>query len=347
MNKIILIGPINKGQAPCTGDTMKNQLFLERFNEIFSKVIAVDTYQWEKRPWCLLTLFFSILCNPQSKIIISANPGSADSIIKILNRIGVVERTYYWVVGGSFHKSVENHLFDVSTYVKLAGIFVQGESMVDSLNKNGLMNVSYVPNSKFIHTLPEKHPGSDFIIHFVFLSRIEREKGCDYIIRAAKLLDEAGYKNRYDITFFGKTTNDLSYKEEFKNQIDNNKSLIYRGVLNLLDYDNYQELAKYDVMLFPTYWDGEGFPGVVIDAYIAGLPVIASDWNLNRDVVIDGKTGWIIPVNNIEALALKMEYVINNPEIVKSYSENSQQQALAYDIRNVLSKDNMKRIGLL
>lgn len=347
MNKIILVGPINKGQPPCTGDTMKNQLFLERFKEVFNEVIAVDTYHWKKRPWCLLKLLFSLICNPKAKIIISANPGSADSIIKILNHIGGVNRTYYWVVGGSFHKAIESHLFNVSTYVGLAGIFVQGESMVDTLNKNGLMNVSYVPNSKFIHTLPEKHQGHGSKIHFVFLSRIEREKGCDYIISAAKLLDKFGYKDRYDITFFGNTTNDLSYKEEFKNQIENNDSLTYRGVLNLLNYDNYQELAKYDVMLFPTYWDGEGFPGVIIDAYIAGLPVIASDWNLNRDVVIEGKTGWIIPVNNIEALALKMEYVINNPEIVKIYSENSQRQALAYDIRNVLSKDNMRNIGLL
>lgn len=347
MKKVIFVGPINKGHIPCSGDTMKNQLFLKRFKEVFSKVIDVDTYHWKKRPWCLLKLFFSLLGNPKSIIVISANPGSADIIIKILNRVGAVKRTYYWVVGGSFHKSIENHLLNVSTYVGLAGIFVQGRSMVESLNKSGLRNAICVPNSKFIPSLPEKHQKCGSKIHFVFLSRIEREKGCDYIIKATRLLDARGCKNKYDITFFGKTMNGSSYADEFKKQIDDNESLSYRGVLNLLNYENYQELAKYDVMLFPTYWDGEGFPGVVVDAYIAGLPIIASDWNLNRDVVMDGKTGWIIPVNDIEALALKMEYVINNPEIVRKYSENSQQQAAVYDIRTVLSEDNMRRIGLL
>ncbi len=347
MKKIIFVGPLDKGHIPCEGDTMKNQLFLKRFREVFSKVIDVDAYHWKKRPWCLLKLFFSLLANPKAIIIVSANSGSANIIIKILNRVGAVKRTYYWVVGGNFHKSIENHLFNVSTYFGLAGIFVQGRSMVESLNKSGLRNAIYVPNSKFIPSLPEKHQKFDSKIHFVFLSRIEREKGCDYIIKATRLLDARGYKNKYDITFFGKTMNGSSYAGEFKKQIDDNESLLYRGVLNLLDYENYQELAKYDVMLFPTYWNGEGFPGVVIDAYIAGLPVIASDWNLNKDVVMDGKTGWIIPVNDIEALALKMEYVIDNPEIVRKYSENSQHQAAAYDIRTVLSEDNMRRIGLL
>ena len=30
-------------------------------------------------------------------------------------------------------------------------------------------------------------------------------------------------------------------------------------------------------MLFPTYWHGEGFPGIVIDAFVAGLLVVATD----------------------------------------------------------------------
>ena len=347
MNNSILIGPINMGHSPRGGDTMKNQLFLKRFKDIFDTVVPVDTYNWRKRPWRLLKLFFLLICHPQWKIIISANSRSAYVIIKILNFLGKASRTYYWVIGGSLKKLLESHQLNISTYKGLAGIFVEGKSMVKSLNENGLMNVSCVPNLKFIHTLPEKHPNCGAIFHFVFLSRIEREKGCDYIIRAAKLLDDLGYKKKYDITFYGKTTIDLSYEEEFMKQIDGNDSLIYKGVINLLDYHNYQELSEYDVMLFPTYWEGEGFPGVIIDAFIAGLPVIASDWNLNREVVSEGETGWIIPVHDVEALALKMEYVINNPEIVKTYSKNCQRQALAYDIRNVLSKDNMRKLGLI
>mgnify|MGYP002239410386 CR=1 FL=1 len=62
----------------------------------------------------------------------------------------------------------------------------------------------------------------------------------------------------------------------------------------------YRTLCRYDIMLFPTYWYGEGFPGIVMDAYIAGLPLIASDWNINTEVITE-KTGIIIPPKDEES----------------------------------------------
>ena len=52
-------------------------------------------------------------------------------------------------------------------------------------------------------------------------------------------------------------------------------------------------------MLFPTYYEGEGFAGTLIDAMAAGVPVIASDWKYNKEIVEDGKTG-IIMHNSLE-----------------------------------------------
>lgn len=347
MNSIILIGPIIKGGVPCTGDTVKNQLFLKRFNEVFDKVFAVDTYRWQKRPWCLLEIMCKVLFHKRDKIVVSANPGSADKIFSLLRVLGISKRSFYWVVGGSFHKMIECKRFKVRNYRELKGIFVQGESMVKTLYASGLTNVMYVPNSKYINHIPHKSFFNDDKFHFVFLSRVEREKGCDDIFRACNLLRDKGYEGKFDITFYGKTTTDLSYKDVFEKAVNMHSDLIYKGLLDLRDLSNYDELANYNVMLFPTFWDGEGFPGVIIDAYIAGLPVIASDWNLNKDVVEDGKTGWIIPSRDVEALAEKMIFAIEHPEIVKLFSENSSAKAMEYDSRNVLSEENLKKIGLL
>ena len=41
-NKIVLIGAIHEGKAPCCGETMKNQLFIKRYKELFDKVISTD-----------------------------------------------------------------------------------------------------------------------------------------------------------------------------------------------------------------------------------------------------------------------------------------------------------------
>jgi len=75
-------------------------------------------------------------------------------------------------------------------------------------------------------------------------------------------------------------------------------------------------------MLFPTFWVGEGFPGIIIDAYIAGLPIIASDWNLNGEIIDEKETGFIIKKKDSIQLKDKMKYFIKNPEEIIRIGNN-------------------------
>jgi len=101
------------------------------------------------------------------------------------------------------------------------------------------------------------------------------------------------------------------------------------------------------MMLFPTYWNGEGFPGVVIDAYIAGILMVASDWNLNKEVVEDGVTGYIIPPRNSQILAEIMTKIVENKEDLNYLKQNCIESSKKYDFRNVLSIELMKNLGLI
>lgn len=58
-------------------------------------------------------------------------------------------------------------------------------------------------------------------------------------------------------------------------------------------------LKNYDALLFPTYYEGEGFAGTIIDAFAAGLPVIASDWKYNSEIIKQGITGVITKTHSI------------------------------------------------
>ncbi len=65
------------------------------------------------------------------------------------------------------------------------------------------------------------------------------------------------------------------YLTEFEEECQNSsENLNYKGVLQ--PDEIYQVLSEYDLMLFPTQYYTEGFPGSILDAYISGLPVIAS-----------------------------------------------------------------------
>lgn len=343
-NTILLIGGIHLNHKPTCGETMKNQLFIQRFNELFDKVIPVDTFEWRKRPWCLLHLLFTILFHPSAKVIISAS-SAARYLIKFLYRFPINKNVYFWVVGGNLPNAIKKGRYDIRELNSLVYIPVQGNSMVKELAEIGVKNSIYVPNSKPITYVPTiaSHPeGQPF--RFVFLSRIHPDKGIKEIVEAAKMLDNNGYKGKFNIVFYGKK--DEEYASDFDSIIAQSEAISYHGYLDLTNNHGYELLSSYDMMLFPTYWDGEGFPGVVLDANIAGLPIIASDWNLNTEVIENGKTGIIIPTHDSKALYAAMLSVINGEIDLLAMKNHCVEYVLQYDFRNVLSEDLMKALKL-
>ena len=96
-----------------------------------------------------------------------------------------------------------------------------------------------------------------------------------------------------------------------------------------------------------TYWHGEGFPGIFIDAFIAGLPVIATDWSMNGELIKDGKNGRLIPPHDPEALANTMEKVLADRETLKNMAKTCQETARLYDINHVIDNKLLEQLGLL
>lgn len=54
-------------------------------------------------------------------------------------------------------------------------------------------------------------------------------------------------------------------------------------------------LAGGDVFCFPSLAAGEGLPGVLIEAALAGLPIVATEVPGARDVIVPDRTGAILP----------------------------------------------------
>lgn len=107
---------------------------------------------------------------------------------------------------------------------------------------------------------------------------------------------------------------------------------------------NYDILANYSAMLFPTYWEGEGFPGILIDAMIAGTPVIASDWGYNSEIIENWETGVIIKSKDVDELSRSMLSFINNTEKINTMSHECISQAMSYDTSVLLNNDLFEKI---
>jgi glycosyltransferase involved in cell wall biosynthesis len=53
-------------------------------------------------------------------------------------------------------------------------------------------------------------------------------------------------------------------------------------------------LRNYDALIFPSYYQGEGHPGVLVEAMMAGLPIITTQFRSIPELVQDGVNGLLM-----------------------------------------------------
>lgn len=343
--KVIFVGSLYLAHQPDDGETMKNAILLRTLEKYSIDIIKIDLRNRWQRIFYLIKYLFVLIFLRDSKLLFSASSMPTYKLLRLakcFNRKG--DDIIYWVIGGNFGNNIQGNLVDKKWYADLYRIIVEGEAMKNQLNDCGLDNVMVLPNMKEISYIPHKEYVDRKIKRFVFLSRIIPQKGVDYIIQATNKLVANGI-DKFVVDFYGRI--DPGYEDAFKNGIKDNNHLKYKGFLDLGNKTGYDILASYDAMLFPTYWQGEGFPGIIIDAFVAGLPVIASDWNLNTSLIKDAYNGITVPVHNIEALMEAMTLFINGVLNIKDISINAQNDAEKYNVDNVINRDLLQDLKLL
>jgi glycosyltransferase involved in cell wall biosynthesis len=71
-----------------------------------------------------------------------------------------------------------------------------------------------------------------------------------------------------------------------------------------------------DAFVLPSLW--EGMPLTLLEASATALPIVATDVGGNAEVVLEGETGYLVPVKDTEALAQAMLRVMNLSEADRS-----------------------------
>jgi glycosyltransferase involved in cell wall biosynthesis len=66
---------------------------------------------------------------------------------------------------------------------------------------------------------------------------------------------------------------------------------------------------------------GEGSPVAIVEAMMAGIPVVATDVGGTRELIEDGVTGWLVPPGRLEALAAKLAWILANPADARAVAD--------------------------
>ena len=343
MNQVLFVGWVNQGRAPVDGETAKNQYIIAELKK-YCKVTVLDFYKKRKHPWVYLQALWSVVTKPQATIVLSTSASNIYSMLKWFKKLNLRRNVVHWVIGGTLGDKVKNGVFDADVIGYAKHTLVESPLMLRQLEDCGVNGVIQVPNFKCIDYLPQISAPQN-ILRFVFLSRIMEEKGCNEILAAAKLLNEWGLQKQYIVDFYGKVADD--YKTTFEEGLSKLPNVKYQDFLDMRKEEGYDRLATYDMLLFPTYWKGEGFAGIFIDAFVSGLPMIITDWAHNSQFVKKGETGLFIPVHDAKALAQKMKDCIEGQYDILKMKQYCQIEAKKYDVSRIVTEGLLKKIEIL
>jgi colanic acid/amylovoran biosynthesis glycosyltransferase len=158
-------------------------------------------------------------------------------------------------------------------------------------------------------------------IKILTVARLIEKKGVEYGIRAVAKALEEGRNVEYNIVGDGELREELEQLIRELNVRDRIKLLgakEQQGVINLME--------ESDLLLAPSVTakngDSEGIPVVLMEALAMGLPVISTLHSGIPELVEDGKTGFLVPERDADALAEKLVFVIDNQNIWRSITEN-------------------------
>lgn len=194
------------------------------------------------------------------------NPGMLQRITKILYRIGLK---------------------------KADTVFVQNSTNKEFVEKNKLTKakITLIPGSgvnteRFGKLEWPQKPG------FIYVSRVMKEKGIEQYLECAKVIREEYPESEFHILGYCEE----GYEEEL-NRLAEAGVIIYHG--SVKDVRPY--LEKVRCIIHPSYYP-EGMSNVCLEAASSGRAVITTERPGCRETVIDGKTGYMVPIQNTESV---------------------------------------------
>lgn len=182
-------------------------------------------------------------------------------------------------------------------------IFFQNEENLQFFEHRNMMpkraKVCLLPGSGVnLETHPVLPYACGEVIHFLYVARLLKEKGIELYLSAAKRITQK-YPNVMFHICGG--CDDQKYLERVR-EAQNAGYIQYHGEQK----DMLPFFQKAHCVVHPSYYP-EGMSNVLLEAAASGRPVIATDRSGCRETVEAGVTGYLIPVQDEDALMDALE----------------------------------------
>lgn len=327
MGRICVCGAFRLWDVPKGGQEVKTCILADALEAKYGKIYRIDTLAKNSRiKMPFLLLLAMITCT--DVVILPAHNGLV-VLSKLLSKLNKLfhRRLHYSVIGGWLQDLLPNHLDVMKALHDFTGIYVETKTMMDALQKLGFTNVYVVPNCKPLSIIKKNDLETSYSEPYklVTFSRVTEKKGIGTAADIVMKLNKKYGRKVFTLDIYGPVDpgEDESWFAELRKSFTD--AITYRG--NAPFDKSVEILSGYFALLFPTQYFTEGIPGTIIDAYAAGVPVIASKWKSFADVVEEGITGLGYDFNTTTDLEKIMEKIVTEPSIITNLKQGCVRKA--------------------
>ena len=216
--------------------------------------------------------------------------------------------------GGSLHRvyggygPLRRRLADRG-WLRSALIFVETQQLCRDFG--GAARVRWLPNTRDIDS-----PAADRerVRRLIFLGQLRMEKGLGEALEACRSLP-----GDCRLSVFGPEMPGTDFS-----LFDGHPRADYGGVLE--PPDALAALAQHDLLLCPSYYDGDGHPGVIVEAFQCGVPVVAAVGGGVADLVAHEENGLLIQPRSTGDLRAAITRLIDDPALYRRLCEGARRR---------------------
>jgi glycosyltransferase involved in cell wall biosynthesis len=161
------------------------------------------------------------------------------------------------------------------------------------------------------------------------VTRLHESKGNRYFVDAAAIIARERPNIRFAIVGEGPLQNELEAQA------------VELGIADKVDFWGFQKdvarvLASFHVSVFPSLW--EGTPLTLFETMGMGKPIVSTDADGLRDVLVDEENALMVPARDPEAFAEAILRVLDDEQLARRLSKKALEDSRLFDIQTFVDK---------
>lgn len=156
--------------------------------------------------------------------------------------------------------------------------------------------------------------------NILFLSNMIEDKGVIDLLKVCKLLKKR--QRKFVCNFVGKWADVTSEKfQQIVKEYGIGECVFAHGAK--YGAEKYSYLKNCDCFVFPSFYGNECLPLVLMEVMQYGIPCISTRNGAIMDCIDDGSSGFLVDVHDVEGIANKIEFLMDNSEVKERMGKNS------------------------